>query len=226
MTSRSFCLRLATAALLALAGGPRDAFAQTAPPATGDPVVHFEPNEPDVVFYVWQGERAVSTIERERAFRGIEYYQRAWTDVLEPVCKGQCAIPMQLGTHRVGLGHADGSHVAAEDPIEINGPSAVHGELVDRSTLRTVGYTIFFGGLATGLGLTAAAFVDSNDQPYLFASAGAVLVPTLLIGSILGSQKDKAIFTVTPLTTGLLRGAPERMSGRVAPEGLEVGVRF
>jgi hypothetical protein len=175
--------------------------------------VRFEPDEPDVTLL-----RLSVTAPVERIF---SYDYERWYALYSPVCQGPCATRLEPGAYRLAL--AKGSRIVpVRGPVVVGGPATLHGEYIDRSALRTAGMIIGVAGTVGGFVMVVAAANSGADCDFngfcvsrgtidggLLAGGVALLVASVVAGSILTFQHDDARITVEPLVLG--RTARERV---------------
>jgi hypothetical protein len=150
---------------------------------------------------------------------------------------------MQPGEYRLALSKDGGRAVPSLSPAIVQGPSVIHGAYVDRSGARAGGLVLGFGGTAAGI-IMVALSAKSDDvcdstsgycyrkttfNTPLAAGGVAVFIGSVIIGSILATQRDEAHISVTPLL-GLNRleaePAPAVASIVPAVQGAALTMRF
>lgn len=186
-------------------------------------------------------------VERIGAFRHGFYYERGYVPVYAPVCDAPCGAKLEPGVYHLAVSKDGGRPVPASEPAVIRGPSTVHSEYVDNAGLRSLGFTLAVVGSIGGIVMIAAAATEHSgcdstgvctrnetvDVP-LLGGGIAVLVGSVIVGSILGSRRDIAHVFVEPLS--LETPTSKRESGPVArsmpvgtipaPQGAAIGMRF
>ena len=199
------------------------------PPRSAQPnEVRFDPDEPDVTLL-----RLSETAPVERVFA---YDYERWYAAYTPVCHGPCTTGLEPGAYRLALAKG-GRIVPVRGPVVVGGPATLHGEYVDRGALRAAGLIIGVAGTVGGFVMVVAAANNGSDCDFngfcttrgnvdggLLAGGVALLVASVVAGSILNFQHDTARITVEPLalgrapregTTTALR-APQPQGGAVA----------
>jgi hypothetical protein len=194
--------------------------------------VRFEPEEPDVTLL-----RLSETAQVERTFSSD--YER-WYALYSPVCHGPCSTRLEPGAYRLALAKG-GRIVPVRGAVDLRGPATLRGEYVDRSVLRATGLIIGVAGTVGGFIMVVAAaqngaVCDANgicvsrgmtDGP-LLAGGIALLVASVVTGSILTFQQDGARVTVEPLVLwgrATREGAPAAC-GASQPEGAAIALHF
>jgi hypothetical protein len=203
------------------------------PPTRSPPnEVRFEPDEPDVTLL-----RLSETGAVERTF---SYDSERWYALYSPVCQGPCSTRLEPGAYRLALAKG-GRVVPVRGAVDLRGPATLRGAYIDRSVLRATGLIIGVAGTVGGFIMVVAAaqngaMCDVNgicvsrgttDGP-LLAAGVALLVASVVTGSILTFQHDGARITVEPLA---LSGRAMREGGLTAygasqPEGGAVALHF
>jgi hypothetical protein len=194
--------------------------------------VRFEPDEPDITLF-----RLSATVPVERPFSPD--YDR-WYAFYSPVCHGSCSTRLEPGAYSLAL--ARGGHIVpVRGPVILGGPATLHGEYIDRGALRTAGLVIGVAGTVGGFVMVVAAanngaVCDFNGicvtrgttDGGLLAAGVALLVASVVAGSILTFQHDDARITVEPLVlSGRAgrEGAPTTL-GVSRPQGAAVALHF
>jgi hypothetical protein len=153
--------------------------------------------------------------------------EQRFAPVYARVCDGPCVTRLVPGTYRLALAKGD-RLVPVPEAAVIAGPSIVSAEYVDRSVVRDAGTVVGVAGVAGGLAMIIASahsqqvcdlrgfctWLRSFDGP-LLAAGVAVLAGTLIVGSLLLSERDEARITVEPLAPM----APLSDRGSLAPTG-------
>jgi len=210
------------------------------PPAYRAPAeeVRFEPDEPGLMLLRQNGAVPVTRIS---TFPTFLWFERGLAPLYAPVCPGPCITRMQPGEYRLALSKDGGRAVPSVGPVDIRGPSAIRASYVDHSGIRTGGVVLAFGGTAAGIvmiALSAKSHDVCDSSGYCFhqttintplAVGGVgVLLGSVIIGSVLASQHDDALITVTPLVAW---NRPERtapMAASLVPsvQGAALTMRF
>jgi hypothetical protein len=202
------------------------------PPRPPPNEVRFEPEEPDVTLL-----RLSETGAVERTF---SYDSERWYALYSPVCQGPCSTRLEPGEYHLALAKG-GRVVPVRGAVDLRGPATLRGAYIDRSVLRATGLIIGVAGTVGGFIMVVAAaqngaMCDVNgicvsrgttDGP-LLAGGVALLVASVVTGSILTFQHDGARITVEPL---VLPGRATREGALTAfgasqPEGGAVALHF
>lgn len=205
--------------------------APSPPPGPQPNEVRFEPDESDLTLL-----RLSETGPVERVFT---YDYERWYALYSPVCHGACATRLEPGAYRLALAKG-GRIVPVPGPVVVGGPATLHGEYIDRSALRAAGLIIGVAGTIGGFVMVVVAANNGADCDFngicvsrgttdggLLAGGVALLVASVVAGSILTFQKDSARITVEPLVLG--RAAGERALtalGASQPQGGAVALHF
>lgn len=169
------------------------------------------------------------------------WVERRLAPAMSPMCTSPCTTALPAGTYNLALAKDGGPPVPSDTPVTISGPSTVQGHYVDRSGTRAAGAAIGIGGSLAGLVLSIASVHGQSvcdavgdcgtreviDAPMMAAGIGTIL-GSVIIGGILGSQRDEAHFTLAPLTlTRVERPATTAsQAAQSAPKGAALTVRF
>lgn len=207
--------------------------------------VRFEPDQPGLRMMALRSEIPVEHIG---GFRHGWWVERGYLPVYAPLCDAPCGARLEPGVYHLAVSKEGGRPVPASEPAVIRGPSTVHSEYVDNAGVRALGFTVAIVGAIGGVVMIAASATNETtcdpnsglcasneriDGP-LLGGGIAVLVGSVIVGSILGSRHDVAHVFVEPLSLG----APtsKRESGPVAltmpvgtipaPQGATIGMRF
>jgi hypothetical protein len=217
-----------------------------APPRARAEDVRFEPDQPGLRVMALRSELPV---ERIGGFRHAWWYERGFVPVYAPVCDAPCGARLEPGVYHLAVSKDGGRPVPASEPAIIRGPSTVHSEYVDNGGIRALGFTIAIVGSIGGVVMIAAAATNetncdpnsgvcTNDEKIdgpLLGGGIAVLVGSVIVGSILGSRHDLAHVFVEPLslstpTSKRESGGPVAFGAPVgnlpAPQGATIGMRF
>jgi hypothetical protein len=158
-----------------------------------------------------------------------------------PVCEGPCTRTFASGEYRFGVSKAGGGVVPLA-PVRIVDPSSLRVDYVDRSGLRTAGVVLGLGGLAGGTVMLFAAleskglvctddglgcYQSRHTNVGLLIGGIAVMVGSLVAGSVLATLPDEGRISVVPLQLGLA-GAPREsaLASHAPPQGAGLEVRF
>lgn len=212
-----------------------------APPVEPRVQVRFDANEPGLRVLALGGTVPVA---------GIAGYRYGWwvgpgiAPVYRTVCSEPCSAQLIPGQYQLALAKNPGGAVPVREPVFIQGPSAVvHGTYVDRSPLRIAGWVIGIAGTVGGALMIGASarghdlLCDADGFCYehvhynagLLGGGVAIVVASLVAGSILVVQHDEAHVTVQPLIlsmSGAIREARVAALGAASPYGASMVVRF
>jgi len=160
-------------------------------------------------------------------------YARAY----ERVCQGRCTVRFAPGTYDLAL-EKEGHVARAAAPVVVRQPSVLHGEYVDRSGVRVAGVILGIGGLIGGTVMMIASvtrhnvctpyycyYHDDVDGP-LLAGGIALAVGSAIAGSVMASQHDEAVFTITPFRVSALSPGERAGLSQALPQGAAIAVRF
>jgi hypothetical protein len=200
--------------------------------------VRFAPDDPSLTLLSRAGVRPVAR------FVGGPYagwYERGFAPAYTPLCTGPCRTRFVPGEYQLALSKYGRSIPAP--PVLVDGPSVLHAEYADHSGLRVAGLVLGIAGTVGGVVMMSVAYhhetvCDDTGACYsqgtvngpLMGGGIAVLVGSIVAGSILLSQRDQALITVTPLslaTGGATRESP--LAALVAEhpvEGAGLRIRF
>ncbi len=190
--------------------------------------------------------RTEMPVERIGGFRHGFWVERGYLPVYAPVCDAPCGARLEPGVYHLAVSKDGGRPVPASEAAVIHGPSTVRSEYVDNSGVRALGFTLAIVGSIGGVVMIAASATNQTacdasgcfnsekiDGP-LLGGGIAVLVGSVVVGSILGSRHDAAHVFVEPLSLG--GPTSKRESGPVAlgmpggaipaPQGATIGMRF
>jgi len=199
--------------------------------------VRFDPSSPGLTLLRQTGVTPKVYVPR------WNYYREQRTPVYTPLCTGPCDQRLLPGEHRFALARPGGTPIIADRPVRIDGPVELRGEYVDRRLTRTAGAVVAIAGPLGGLAMILAGtyqgggnvcdyygvcYDKGDDNNHTLRTAGAVtLVGTLLIGSVLLMQNDRARFEVAPLAPVARRESVQiALGGEPAPQGAAVQWRF
>jgi hypothetical protein len=144
--------------------------------------------------------------------------------------------PADSGLTLLGI---EGKLVPVLDPVVIEGPSTLHADYKDRSTVRKVGVVTFYVGLAVGgvmmfaTGTTEEKCDDFGacSEPWqpgsMFGPGLMVVAVSALTGLVMASLPDVAHITVEPLALGVghREGAVAAL-GRLPHQGAALTLHF
>lgn len=215
--------------------------APAAPPAEPPVEVRFDSNEPGLRVLALS---SVVPVERVVGSRYGWWLAPGVAPMYRPVCREPCSVQLVPGPYRLALAKGGVGAVPVREPVVIQGPSAIHGTYVDRTGLRVAGWVVGIGGAIGGavmMGVSARnreTICDPDGFCFqrvqydwgLLGGGIAVVVASVIVGSILLAQHDEAHVTVQPLTlpaSGALREAPVVALGSAAPpQGASVVLHF
>jgi len=201
--------------------------------------VRFEPDDPDLALMVRTGEMPVRRVQR---FRHVWYYERGFVPIYSPACEGPCTTELAAGTYHLALAKDGGRAVPAGGAV-VNGPSSIHATYDDRRGTRIVGGIVLVGGIIGGIVMIVAS-VEGQSQTCngngdggctvqvngpLLAGGIGVVVASVVVGTILASQRDHAHIMVTPLTmptVGALKESPMAALGAAPAQGAGLTLTF
>jgi hypothetical protein len=230
---------------------PPGAEPPTSPPSSGTAVmatpaaggqkipleqVRFEPDEPELTLMMQTGERPVSRIQR---FRHAWYYEHGVAPSYSPICEGPCDTRLVPGAYRLALSRDGGTPVSA-GVVAVEGPSTITATYEDHSGARVFGGLIIVGGLIGGVAMIVSSadhqMCDSNAcstdlNGSLLGGGIAVVLGSVIIGSLLASEQDAAHVTVTPLTLPVIGARKEAptvaaLGALPPPQGAALKVSF
>jgi len=167
-------------------------------PAGGEPTIRFEPTQPGLSLLARSGETVVY---------GLQRFRRSWwttarvAGLYAPICRDACVTRVPRGQYRFALALDDGAPVPLA-PVNIEQPSTLRAEYIDRSGYRTAGAVVGIGGILTGIVMVAASLTTGHGDDHvngpLMGGGIAVIATSAILGSILGLQKDQARMVVSP----------------------------
>lgn len=206
------------------------------PPASK---VEFVPSDPSVSLLTQSGVTPVAYGVYEYDWWGYGWPRvyRGYTPVYTSMCRGRCTVSMEAGTYELAL--EKNGRVVPVSPTTIRGDARLNGNFVDRSGTRTTGVVIGVAGTVGGIVMMIAAYHSHFDcdpagvcvqhstlNDGLFAAGLGTLIGSLITGSILGSVRDRAELTITPLRLSSAPGHTGVVFDRAVTEGASLSLKF
>jgi hypothetical protein len=203
--------------------------------------VRFDSNEPGLHVLALS---SIVPVERVVGYRYGWWVAPGIAPMYRLVCREPCTAQLVPGQYQLALARGGAGAVRVREPVLIQGPSAIHATYADRSGLRVAGWVI---GIVGSIGGAVMIGVSSRNRETICDPDGfcfervhydggllgggiAVVVASVVAGSILLAQHDEAHVTVEPLTlpaSGALREAPVAALGSAAPpQGASVALHF
>lgn len=180
------------------------------------------PDEPDVALLSRSGEMPFARVE---PYGYGWYYERGVVPLYSPICEGRCATTVPPGTYDLALSKAGGRAVPVHASVVLQRPTLIRAHYVDHGGTRALGAVIGIAGTVGGVIMMIASVHpvtdycddygycyghDEVDAPLLAGGIG-VTVGSMIVGSVLALQHDRARLRLTPLAV-----APMREGGRAA----------
>ena len=135
------------------------------------------------------------------------YYGEVVTRTYQPICEAPCDAMLLSGRHRLALSLEGKKPIEVRQPIDLTADAIVEGRYVDKSRLRKTGWAVFAVGAITGMALMFASVNYRYDPnlvgqqiryPPMFYTGVGLFLSSIITGSVLASQDDKASVHVYP----------------------------
>jgi hypothetical protein len=207
----------------------------------GVAAVHVEANEPGVRVVAETGRDAER--EQTRFFHGRLYTFYGQQRHFRTICEAPCAVEMPTGEYSMALAR-DGALVPVEEPVVVPGPATLRATYESRHGLRVAGHVTLAIGVPAGIVLLAIGVTRTapdcstpngsggcaqsiSPDPAWTIAGGALLLASIVVGSALSLQHDRATIEVVPSSPAMLL---EHRTAMEAPPseagGLSLRVRF
>lgn len=136
------------------------------------------------------------------------YYGEVRTRAYQPICETPCAATLLSGRHRMALSLGGGAPINVAQPVQITENAIVEGRYIDKRRLRKAGWAVFVSGAVSGMAMMFASVSYQND-PFatgdqirnrgVFYSGVGIFLSSIIVGSVLAAQDDKAYIDVYPV---------------------------
>lgn len=134
------------------------------------------------------------------------YYGEVVTRNYQPICVAPCEATLLSGQHHLAV-NLQGGPPMNVGTIDLTGNAIVDTTYVNRRKLRVVGWSVFVAGAVSGIAMMFAS-VNYNNTDFnrgddirnrgVFFSGVGILGASIITGSVLAAQRDKASVTVSP----------------------------
>ena len=134
------------------------------------------------------------------------YYGEVVTRNYQPICVAPCEATLLSGQHHLAV-NLQGRPPMNVGTIDLTGDAIVDTTYVNRRKLRVAGWSVFVVGAVAGIAMMFAS-VNYNNTDFnrgddirnrgVFFSGVGILGASIITGSALAAQRDKASVTVSP----------------------------
>jgi hypothetical protein len=172
--------------------------------------VRLEANEGDVSFLVRTGQGEFSGSGYAWGRGGVSVWGQSRDYSI--ICTAPCDARIPVGTHRLALTQGGGRAIETDDPIEVPGPSTLHGIYESRTGTRVAGWIVLGASVVAGTVVMLTSIKSKQDcsigpndcyptsdfDTTQFLVGTGIMAAGTVVGLVLGLQKDHATIEVVP----------------------------